>query len=125
MNEQDLKRYFKILKQVLAKPEASKDDLKFYYATEPDINEDVLKEYAEAQRKASKDPKNFVVDPDLSSRAQLEARRILQSDPVFKEQTLKILQESEAGELSKDIAEGINVVLGGVDIGNSVAQINA
>lgn len=125
MTRQDLERYFGIIKSIRSKQKISDDDLKFYYATTPEINEGVINDYVEALRKASKDPKNFTVDDDLTAEALVEVGRMLQSDPSFKEQTLKIAQETEAGELSQKISDGINLVLGGTDIGNSVAQINA
>ena len=118
-----LERYFRIVKSLRAQVSVSDEDLKFYYSTTPEINQDVINEFVEAQRKASKDPKNFIVDPDLTSDALIEVGRMLQSDPMYKEQTLKIAQEAEASELSGKLAEGLGLILGGSDIGNSITQI--
>lgn len=119
----DIARYFRIVKSIRAGVNPSDDDMKFYYSTTPDIDEGVINRYVEEQRRASKDPENYTTDPDLTSEALVEVGRMLQSDPIYKEQTLRIAKETEAGEMSDKIAKGINLVLGGTDIGNSIAQI--
>lgn len=121
MNE--IEKYFRIIKKIRSGIQPSDDELMFYYSYTPQINQEKINEYVEAQRKASKDPQNFTVDPDLTADAVIEVGRMLQSDPVYKEQTLRIAQETEAGKRSDKLAEGINFVLAGTDIANSVNQI--
>lgn len=118
-------RYFKIVKRLRAKlyDEISNEDLKFYYSYTPEINQAKINEYIEAQKAASKDPKNFVVDSDLTADALVEVGRMIQSDPILKEQTLQVAQADEAGKISEKLATGINLVLGGTDIAASINQI--
>lgn len=120
-----ISKYFQIVKKINSQVRLTDDELKFYYETTPEIDKGKIDEFIEASRKASKDPKNFTVDPELSEAAIIEAGRMIQSDPVYKQQTLDLAQSTEAKALSDKFLTGINLVLGATDVANSINQIRA
>jgi hypothetical protein len=124
MDEKILERYFQIVAKINAKLEVSDPDLKFYYETTPEISEDNIKKFLEDKKRASND-KNFNADPELAKAAFIDAGRIIQSSPVYKAQTLKLAEGTEAARITDKLATGINLVLAGSDVANSVAQIRA
>lgn len=117
MAEQDpLKRYFSVAQQLRSNQEVNDKDIEFFLSYSPKIDQEKLNKLVKNG--------NAVSVEDAKS-ALLEAGRALQSSPDYKNKTLQIAQEAAKGRLSADLATGINLVLAGSDIAQSVQQIQA
>ena len=113
MNE--LEKYFAIINKIRGgQQRPSRDELEFFLSFTPEIDETKLKKLTEGgQFATTEDARNAII----------EAGRMFQSSPEYKQDLLDLSQSKESGKISQKLADGINLVLGGVDIGNSVAQI--
>jgi hypothetical protein len=80
----------------------------------PDIDEKAINDYL-------KDAKNAT--PEQARAAMLEAGRQLQSNPVYKEKLVQITSDAKGKKVSDKLATGINLVLAGTDIANSINQV--
>lgn len=112
MDEQ-LKKYFQILNKIRS-GKAGKDEIEFFLSYTPEIDQTKLQKLVEGG--------NFVNFNDAQA-AVIEAGRALQTSPEYKEQMLEIGQQVQAGKIAGKVAEGVNMVLGGVDIATSINQI--
>lgn len=110
----ELKRYFAIANRLRAGQEVPIKDTKFFLEYSPKIDQSKLQKLVE---------NGEIPSTEDATAALLEAGRALQSSPEYKQQTLEIAQEAEQGRLSKDLAQGIGLVLAGSDIAQSIAQI--
>jgi hypothetical protein len=118
----DIERFFQIVAKINKGLQPTKEEFKYYYTTIPDIDEGLIQTYLEEQRKASSDP-NYSVDPQILRDGLTESIRMMQTEPAMKEMTAKLVQDRESAELSDKLAQGINLILGGTDIANSINQI--
>ena len=115
MNEQ-LKKYFEIINKIRGGNKPAKDELEFFLSFTPEIDEAKLQKLIEGgEFTSAEDARNAII----------EAGRIFQSSPEYKNDILELTKSQEAGRISGKLAQGISLVLGGVDLGNSVAQIKA
>jgi hypothetical protein len=107
----ELQRYFQIAQRIQA-GDFNDEDLDFFIEYSPKVNKDSIKELSAA----GTDPANFRDTIVAASRA-------LQSSPQNQERMLRYAKDAEKGKLSKDLANGIGLVLGASEIGQSIAQI--
>lgn len=115
MNEK-LKRYFDAIAKINGGLDVNDDDLAFVMEYSPEIDQTKIDEYLKNTKEAS---------PETVKAALIQVGRQLQSNPVYKEKLLKIATDQKAGEKASRISEGINLVLAGTDIANSISQIRA
>src|SRR5690606_5567100 len=115
MNE--LKKYFSIVKKILSGDTAgiSDDDIVYYLSFKPDIDEAKIKKLVEGGEFASFEDAQAAV---------VEAARMFQSTPEFKERVLNIFKESEGKRLSDRFTQGANLILGVGDVATSINQIS-
>ena len=111
----ELKRYIGIAKK-LKEGKASSDEIRFFIEYSPQIDEAKIDKIVKGG--------DFATKEDAYD-ALREVSIKLQTDPQYKQQVLDIAQEAEAGKTSENLSQGINMVLGGLDIANSIKQINA
>jgi hypothetical protein len=123
-NPTDIDKFFKIVAKINAGIVPSDQEIEYYYTTAPQIDENLIQEYLAEQKRADADPDNFVADPELLRDGLIESVRKMQSDPSVKERTLKLLQDNESSQISNQLSKGVNLILGGIDIGQSINQIN-
>lgn len=112
----ELERYFRIVQRVNAGEDVSDDDLEFAMSYSPQINEEKIAQYVKDTKGAT---------PELAREAFVEFGRKLQSTPAYKDRLLSIASKTKGSERAKRLSEGINLVLAGADIANSIAQIQA
>jgi hypothetical protein len=117
MNEK-LKRYFDTIRRINEGLEVSDEDLQFFLETSPDIDENKINQYL-------KDQKDGKSTPEQEKAALIEATRKVQSDPVFKERIFNIATSAKSQKASQKLSDGINLVLAGTDIANSINQITS
>lgn len=111
-----IKRYFEIVSRIKNGQRPSKEDLEYFLSYTPSVDEAKLKKLVEGgDFTSTEEARNAVV----------EVGRILQTSPEYKQDLLDLSQANEAGKISDKLSQGINLVLGGVDIANSINQINA
>lgn len=115
MDKDKLKRFFDIAKKIQNGLEPPTEDLKFFMETVPDIDEAKIQEYVDAGEGATK---------EQLQAALIESGRKLQSDPIYKEKLLKIATDAKGQKTANRILEGVNLVLAGTDIANSINQIH-
>jgi hypothetical protein len=112
----DIERYFSIVRKVNAGDEISDADLEFAMSYSPQVNEEKIAAYV-------KDTKNAT--EQQAREAWVEFGRKLQSTPAYKDRLLKLASETKGAEKAQRLSEGINLVLAGTDIANSINQIQA
>lgn len=115
MNEQ-LKRYFRLVERINSNQDVSEDDLDFFMSYAPKVDQEKIDAYL-------KDTKN--ASPETVKTALIEVGRQLQSNPAYKDKLLRMATDAKGAEKAQRISEGINLVLAGTDIANSIAQIQA
>lgn len=114
MNE--IKKYFELIQKIRSGQRPSKDELSFFLSYTPTIDESKLKKLV--------DGGEFTSTEDARN-AMVEVGRLLQSSPEYKQDVMDLAQSQEAGKISENLSQGINLILGGADIGTSIAQIQA
>jgi hypothetical protein len=115
--DERLKKYFDIVRKINQDPASvSESDLEFFLSESPKIEDSKMKEFTASGKDATYEQFRDAV---------VEATRKLQTEPLYKEKLLKVATESKGKKLSDDLAQGINLVLAGTDIAQSVKQINA
>jgi hypothetical protein len=113
-NTPELSRYFAIVKRLRAGKEVPKEDIQFFYEYTPTLDQEKIQKFAEGgEFPSALDAQN----------AMIEAGRALQTSPEYKAQTLELAEQAESDRTTSRLAEGINLVLGAVDIGQSIRQI--
>jgi hypothetical protein len=112
--KEKLRRYFEIVKRINEGQEVSSGDLEFFLTESPEIDDSKMQEFIAADKNAT-----F----EQTQAALIEATRKLQTAPEYKDKLLKIATDAKGQKLSDKLATGINLVLGGVDIANSIGQI--
>lgn len=110
----ELKRYFLIANKLRSGSKVSRGDIEFFYEYSPEIDEAKMQKLIEGGEFASREDAQAAI---------FEAGKALQSSPEYKEQTLRIAEDAEAGRVSANITEGLNMIMGGVDIASSINQI--
>jgi hypothetical protein len=111
-----LKRFFATADKIRKGLEVSDDDLGFYLSFAPEIDETKIQDYLKADKNATR---------EQAEAAVIEAGRSLQSSPVYKEQMVKLATDRKGAAVSEKISTGINLILAGTDIANSINQIRA
>jgi hypothetical protein len=112
-----LKRFFEVANRIRFGT-ASEDDLKFYYEYAPEIDQAKVDKFLDSED-------GLKMDFEDANAAFIEVGQALQSDPKYKDMTLKIGREAESTKLGEKIAGGINLILAGSDIAQSINQIRA
>jgi len=116
----ELEKFLQITKRINRGLDVPAKDLEFYTKFSGGIDDDRLKELND-RIKTLRDEKKL--DPDLNDEAIGLAVQKLQTDPTYRETMLKIAEKVYAGEVSGEIAQGLNVLLAGSDILTSAQQI--
>lgn len=111
-----LKRYFDIVKRINGGLDVPEGDIEFFMEYSPEINESDIDNFI---------AKDGTATPEEARAALIQASRKLQSDPVYKEKILKIASDQEGARLTDKISEGMNLVLAGSDIVQSINQIKS
>lgn len=112
----ELQRYFEVARKLRSGQEVPKGDISFFLEYSPNVDQTVLQKMVDAGEAAT---------PEEASAALIESGRALQSSPQYKDQTLSLAKDAEKGKLSDQLAQGIGLILGASDIGQSIAQIQA
>lgn len=110
----ELKRFFKTAERIRKNLEVSDDDLSFYLSYAPEIDQKKIDDYLKSDKNATQAETEAAV---------IEAGRILQTNPAYKEQLVKVATDKKGAELADKISTGVNLILGGTDIANSINQI--
>lgn len=121
----DPNRYFSIVEKINAGLDISDEEYIFFVSAQPEIDEDLINRYVEEKRRLKDDPENFIPDPELLKNGALEAIKQIQASPIHREKLAKLFETRAGEKVSSKLADGINMVLGGVDIGISNRQIQA
>jgi hypothetical protein len=112
----ELKRYFLIANKLRSGQQVDNKDIEFFLSYTSEIDEAKMQKLVEGGEFASfEDAQSAIV----------EAGRAIQLSPEYKSQTLQIAKEAETGRVSEKIATGINLILAGSDVANSIKQIQA
>lgn len=123
--KEELKRYLQILQKLQSggTDRVSNEDFKFFAEFTPDPNDKKrLSELNGQILKLSKEDKT--IPPDLTAETALLAGQQAMQNPAYREQALQLAQQNEATDKSNKISQGLGVLLGAVDIAQSVNQIN-
>lgn len=112
--DKDLQRYFEIARRMQSGDVPEGKDIEFFLSFSPKINKASIQKLIDNGDAASTE--------EVTS-ALLEAGRQLQSSPGYKDALLKITQDAEKKGIADDLASGINLVLAGSDIAQSLNQI--
>ena len=108
----ELKRYYAIAKR-MASGDVPKEDLEFFLSFSPKLDRAKLQKLAADEGKTLDD-----VTADV-----LSAGHALQTSDSYKDTLLEVAQSAETGKLGDDLAAGINLVLAGSNIAQSINQI--
>ncbi|HYG02048.1 MAG TPA: hypothetical protein VD927_06350 [Chryseosolibacter sp.] len=111
-----LKRFFEIIGRMNADLNVSDEDYAFALEYSPEINQKALDDFVKANKEGTATQEQYQA-------AIFEWARKVQSDPVQKERAVKLSIDKEGQELSGKLRDGLSLVLGGVDIANSINQI--
>jgi Arc/MetJ-type ribon-helix-helix transcriptional regulator len=111
----ELKKYLAIAKK-LREGKATSDEVNFFIEYTPQIDQAKIDKLVKGGEFASYE------DAQAAIR---EASISLQSSPEYKQQLINLSQEAEAGRISENLASGLNLIMGGVDIANSLKQVRA
>lgn len=111
-----LKKYFDIVKRINAGLDVDDSDIEFFMEYSPEIDEKVIDNFVAKGEAAS---------AQEAQAALIQATRKLQSDPVYKQKILKIASDQEGARLTEKMSEGMNLVLAGTDIIQSINQIRS
>lgn len=117
--DKDLDKYLRILTRLRAGKPVSKEEIKHFATYSQDVDEGKL---AKIRQKLSDGGLKNLSDEDVSSLID-EGKKALTSD-TYKDQTLALAKDAEAGRISDKVAAGLNTVLAGSDIASSIKQIN-
>lgn len=122
-DKDELKRYVSIALRLKDSPESvSNDELKFFSSYTPEINQGRLGEINAELDKLKNEGKQ--VDPNLTAEALLLSTQQSISSPQVKDRILQVAQETEAGKNFNKLAEGLNILLAGTDVAQSLNQIS-
>jgi hypothetical protein len=111
----ELQRYFDVATRMNS-GDASKADIEFFFSYSPKVDKTFLE-------KAVKDGK--VPSIQDATKLLMNAGNAAMSTPAYKEHMLEIQKDAEKGKLTDSVAQGIDLVLKGSDIAQSIAQIHA
>lgn len=111
---EELKKYLAIVAQIRAGREVKKEDLEFFLSFTPEIDREKMQKLVEGGEFTSFEEAQGAI---------IEAGRMLQSSPEYKQQVLDLAQQNEGARMSNKLSQGINLVLGAADIGISLNQI--
>lgn len=115
----ELKRFLRISK-TLSDGEIPNDmDLQFYVSFLPQVNQDVLDEANQLIQNGEVKG----VPPNLSAEHYLEMGRVQLQNPEYREKLLRQAQQIESEQTANDFNGGLDIILGGIDIANSIKQI--
>jgi hypothetical protein len=114
MNE--LQRYFEIVRRLREGREVGTKDIEFFLSYSPEIDESKMQKLIEGGEFTSAEEANAAI---------MEAGKQLQSSPTYKAKTLEIAKAAESGRINEKLSQGINLILAGTDIANSINQIRA
>jgi len=122
MADDKLKRYVSIALRLKDNPDSvPNEDLKFFSSYTPEINQGRIGEInTELDRLKNKGES---VSPELTAEALLLSTQQSLSSPQVKDRILQVAQETEAGKNFNKLAEGLNILLAGTDITQSLNQI--
>ena len=115
MNE--IQRFFQIIQQINSGKVPSKGDLKFFYEYAPQVDEKAIAKIQEA--KSFKDLTAEEINHGLA-----QAMIKMQSDPAFKQASLDLAQSTEKSKFNEKLSQGLDLILAGTDIANSIKQIS-
>lgn len=117
----ELKRFLRISKTLSDGQVPNDVDLQFYVSFLPQINQEVLDE----ANKLIQEGEVKGIPPNLSAEHYLEMGRAQLQNPMYRDQLLRQAEQIESDQLANDFNGGLNIILGGLDIANSVRQIRA
>src|SRR5580765_6345331 len=118
----DVKKYVAIALKLKSNPQdVSKEDLKFFSSFTPEIDENRMGEINDELDKLRS--KGESLPPELTSEALMLSAQQQLTSPELKDKVLQLAQETEAGKNFDKIAEGLNTLLAGTDIAQSLNQI--
>lgn len=121
-DQSKIAKYTKIAFKLKQDPTSvSNDDLEFFYSYTPEIDESRLDEINKEIE--SLKGKGEPVDPSLTAEGLLLSTQQILSSPDFKERTLKLAQDAQSNKTFNKISEGLNLLLAGSDVANSINQI--
>jgi hypothetical protein len=113
--DKELERYFRIVGRINAGTEdVDPKDLQFFLSYSPKIDQAAIDTMVE---------KGYAASPEQVVNGLVEVGRKLQSSPEYKDKLITIAKNAERGRLSEDLTQGINLVLAGSDIAQSIQQI--
>jgi hypothetical protein len=118
--DKDLEKYLRIVERLRAGKPVSKEEMKHFTSYSQDVDEVKLAKIR-TKLSSSEGLKNLT-DQDVSDYID-EAKKALTSD-TYKDQTLELAKDAQEGRTSDKVAQGLNTVLAGIDIGTSINQIN-
>lgn len=117
-----IKDYVRIALRLKSNPQdVSKEDLKFFssYTREPDQNR-IAEINTELDRLKNAGEQ---VPEDLRAESLMQIVQQNISSPELKDKILQVAQETEAGQHFDKIAQGLNILLAGSDVAQSINQI--
>lgn len=115
---EDLKRFFTIADKITAKQSVSDDDLRFFSSYAPDIDKKAMEEFVNS------DPDLRGTTPEQKEAALVDALRIMQTSPEYKEQAIRMAQETDKSNFTEKLSKGLELILGATDVANSIKQIS-
>jgi len=110
----ELRRYFEIANQLRSGQNVDSEDLQFFFQYSPKLDDTKMQKLV--------DDGTFT-SAEEGRQLAADARDSLASNPQYKQQTLEIAQKAQAGKTSSGVEQGINLLLAGTDIANSIGQI--
>jgi len=118
----DIKKYVRIALRLKSSPlDVSKDDLKFFAGYTPEIDENRIAEINTELDRLKKSGEQ--VPPELTAEILMSNTQQQLGTPELKDKILQVAQETEAGKNFDKIAQGLNVLLAGTDVAQSINQI--
>jgi hypothetical protein len=118
----NVKKYVAIALKLKSNPQdVSKEDLTFFSSFTPEIDETRMREINdELDRLRSKGES---LPPELTSEALMLSAQQQLASPELKNKVLQVAQDTEAGKNFDKISEGLNTLLAGTDLAQSLNQI--